>query len=113
MAVDQSELARRTEVALEAIKASLNTDAGEFGALLFVSHHLDELKPTYWQTHLKIDRPDPSQVLGLISLRSHWSDDGDEGLDRLDFGLPGEVSGYVLCVRFDKNGDVEEISLES
>lgn len=74
--------------------------------------HLDELEPAYWQAHLKVDRPTPAQVLELLSLRSRGSDD-DDNLATLDFGLPGEASNYVLCVRFNEDGEVGEISMES
>lgn len=116
MASDKLELSRRTKVALETIKRSLGTEAGEYGATLFAAHHLDELDQSYWQTHLKIDKPAPVQVIELLCLRSHRSDDDDDdddGLDTLDFALPGDVSNYVLSVRFDEDGEVDEISMES
>lgn len=43
----------------------------------------------------------------------HSSDDDDDGLDTLDFALPGDVSSYILSVAFDENGEVDEISMES
>jgi hypothetical protein len=113
MPTDRVELSRRTKIALEAIKRSRGTEAGEYGTTLFAAHHLDELDQSYWQTHLNIDKPAPAQVLELLSLKSHRSDDDDDGLDTLDFALPGDVSNYVLCVRFDENGEIGEISMES
>lgn len=116
MPTDRDELQRREQVALEAIKKSLGTEAGEFSATLFASHHLEQLDSTYWQTHLGVDRPEPSQVLDLLRLVPHWSDeeDGDiDGIDTLDFALPEDVSNYVLCVIFDDDGDVDEILMES
>ena len=113
MPTDKIELSRRTKTAFEAIRRSLGTEAGEYGATLFAAHHLDELDPSYWQTHLKIDRPTPAQVIELLCLHSHRSDDDDDGLNTLDFGLPDDVSNYVLCVRFDENGEIVEISMES
>jgi hypothetical protein len=114
MPTDKVELSRRTRIALEAIKRSLGTEAGEYGATLFAAHHLEELDRSYWQTHLEIDKPAPEQVIALLSLQSHRSDDDDDdGLDTLDFALPGDVSNYLLCVRFDDNGDIAEISMES
>src|SRR6185369_9845326 len=102
MATDEVELTRRTQLALEAIKRSFNTQQGESDATLFATHHLEELDESYWQTQLKIDKPVPAQVLGLLCLQSHRSDDDDDGLDILDFSLPGDVTSYVLCVRFDE-----------
>jgi hypothetical protein len=113
MPTDRAELSRRTKIAREAIKRSLGTEAGEYGATLFAAHHLDELDRSYWQAHLKIDKPTLAQVLELLCLQSHRSDDDDDGSDTLDFALPGDVSNYVLCVRFDEDGEIDEISMES
>lgn len=100
-------------VALDSIRRSLGTEAGEHGATLFAAHHLEELAPSYWQNHLETDKPAPAQVIELLALQSHRSADDDDGLDTLDFALPGDVSTYVLSVRFDENGEVDEISMES
>lgn len=113
MSADEVELARRTRVALDAIRKSLGTEAGEFGATLFASHHLGELEASYWQARLQNDRPAPSQVLELLELQAHWGDDDEDGIDTLDFGLPDGVSNYLLSVSFDENGEVEEIVMES
>ena len=114
MPTDQVELSRRTKVALEAIKRSLGTEAGEYGATLFAAYHLDELDQSYWQAHLKTDTPAPVQVIELLCLQSHsGGDDDDDGLDTLDFALPGDVSNYILSVEFDDNGEIDEISMES
>ncbi len=113
MTADPIELARREKLALEAIKRSLGSEAGEFGATLFASHHIEELDSSYWQTHANTDSPQPAQVLALLCLQSHWSDDDDDGIDTLDFGLPGGVSSYLLSVQFDESGAIDEISMES
>jgi hypothetical protein len=115
MPTDQVELSRRTKVALEAIKRSLGTEDGEYGATLFAAHHLDELDQSYWQAHLKTDKPAPMQVIELLRLHSHRGDDDDDddGLDTLDFALPGDVSNYILTVAFDENGEIADISMES
>jgi hypothetical protein len=118
MTADQDEIARREKIALDAIKRSLGTDAGEFGATLFASHHLAEIDESYWQEHLRTAKPNPAQVLGILCLRSHWGEDDDDGIDMdgidtFDFCLPGDVSNYVLSVRFDEEGEVEDISMES
>jgi hypothetical protein len=113
----QDEIARRTKVALDAIRGSLGTEAGEYGAMLFASHHLAELEPTYWKKHLGTTEPEPAQIIGLLRLKSHWSF-GDEGIDKdgietFDFSLPDGVSNYVLSVRFDERGEVEDLMMES
>jgi len=108
---NEAELARRTQLAFEAIQRSLDTEAGEEGATLFASHHLEELDRAYWQTHLGSASATSAQVLGLLQLQSHWG--GDDELSTLDFALPGDVSQYVLSVRFDEAGEVADISMES
>ena len=106
--MDEKELKRREESALSAIKLAFGTGDDEYGATLFVSHHIEELEPEYWEKHLGNSKPDSNSVLGLLQLRSHWDDDSV-----FDFTLPDDVTDYVISVRFDENGSVEEISMES
>ncbi|RYF17181.1 MAG: DUF2004 domain-containing protein [Comamonadaceae bacterium] len=109
----QDEAARREKAALGAIRNAFGTDADEFGATLFVSHHLEEIEAGYWQEHLGSATPEPVRVLDLLVLRSHWGDEEEDGMDVFDFTLPGEATDYVISVRFDDAGQVEEISMES
>jgi hypothetical protein len=113
MAVNDTEIQRRKQLAVESIRRTFGTDEGEYGATLFVTHHLEELPGDYWQKHLGSDSPEPSKVLGLLQLRGHWGDGDEDGIDVFDFTLPGEVTNYVLSVRFDGSGEIEEISMES
>lgn len=46
-------------------------------------------------------------------LRSHWGDEDDDGIDTFDFTLPEDITDYVISVRFDEEGQVEEITMES
>lgn len=98
----------RERVAREAILRSLGTEAGEFAADLFVSHHLEELDAAFWHAHLGDADPRPEDVIGL--LRPNPGCDPEDGLD---FALPGDVSDSLLCVRFDDDGAVDEIAMES
>jgi hypothetical protein len=104
------EVEKRTKLALDAIRNAYGTEAGEFSTTMFVAHHLDELPQDYWQEHTGTDAPDPAAVLGLLELKSHW---GDGDIENFDFSLPGEVTDYLLSVRFDDSGEVDEISMES
>lgn len=120
MPANADEVARRTQAALVAIGNSHGTEDAEFSTTLFVSHHLEELDASYWQAQLGTERPEPAQILALLELRSHWSDDEDaeddkedDGIDVFDFTLPGDVTQYVLSVQFDEDGAVEGISMES
>jgi hypothetical protein len=105
------EVERRKAAALASIKRTMDKDEGEYGAGLFVSHHLEELDATYWEKHTGSARPTPKEVLDLLELRSHW--DGDDDMGVFDFTLPGDVTNYVIAVRFDENGKIEDISMES
>src|ERR1700733_2274002 len=107
------EIERRKALALAAIKRILGKSEGKFSVTLFVSHHLDELDAAYWKKHAGAPKPSPKRVLDLLELHSHRGADGHDGIATFDFTLPGDVTNYVISVRFDLNGDVEDISMES
>lgn len=109
--MNSATIQKRTEDALAAIKAAYGTAADEFGATLFVTHHLEEIEATYWEKRLGTATPEPRQILDTLVLRSEFEDDDD--LDSFDFSLPDEVTNYVICVTFNEEGEVEEISMES
>ena len=109
---DPSEIARRTKVALAAIKESIGTN-DDSGVDLFASHHLEELDPAYWQKHAGTPHPTPKQIINLLELRSHWGYETHDGIDAFDFTLPGKVTNYLISVRFNKRGEIENISMES
>ncbi len=107
------ELERRKNAAIIAIKNAFDTEEDEYGATLFVSHHLEELEEDYWQANLGNPSPEPRQVLDILVLESHWGDENSNGMDTLDFTLPGEITNYLISVSFDGAGEVEEITMES
>ena len=109
----KKEIARRTTAALAAIKQSLEDGDKDSAVALFASHHVEELKPAYWKKHAGKPRPSAKQVVALLELRSHWGDDDEDGIDTFDFTLPGEVTDYVISVRFAEDGEVEDVSMES
>ena len=113
MSASHDEVSKREKTAIDAIRRTFGTDAGEFGATLFASHHLDELDADYWQTHLGTGKPEPAQILDILTLKSHWGGEDEHEIDVFDFTLPGDVTNYVISVRFDDAGEVEEISMES
>ena len=113
MTANVNEIAKREKAGIAAIKRTFGTADGEYGATLFASHHLDELEASYWQKHLGTDQPEPARVLDILRLRSHWGDEHGEGIEVFDFTLPDDVTDYVISVRFDEAGEVEEISMES
>jgi Protein of unknown function (DUF2004) len=111
MAANPDEIKRREAAARAQIKRAFGTASDEFGATIFVSHHLEELDSSYWKKHLSTENPDPRRVLELLELRSHWG--GDDEIDTFDFTLPEQVTNYVLSVMFDESGDISEITMES
>jgi hypothetical protein len=111
MTANPDEIKRRELLCRDAIKHAFETDEDEEHARLFVSHHLEELESSFWTRHLSTERPAPSAVLGLLQLQSHWGDHDE--LEIFDFTLPGDVTDYVLSVRFDDEGKVLDVSMES
>lgn len=96
--------------ALEAIKKAYGSEKQEYGVTLFVNLHLHELDKEYWQALTNATEPTPSQVLDALVLVNKWESNGDV---IYDYSLPGDVTQYVLGVRFDGNGKLVEITMES
>ena len=69
MTATRDEIERREKSARDAIKHAFGTKADEFGATLFVSHHLDGIEQSYWQKHFGTANPEPSRVLDILELR--------------------------------------------
>ena len=111
MPANPAEIKRREAAARAAIKRVFGTGNDRSGATLFVSHHLEELDSGYWKKHFSTENPSPHLVLDMLELRSHWG--GDDETDTFDFTLPERVTNYVISVRFDGDGNVSEITMES
>jgi hypothetical protein len=111
MPAQPDEIQRRELAARRAIKRAFESDDDEMNARLFVSHHLAELDSDYWKRHFSVEKPSPDAVLDALVLRSHWG--GDDEVDAFDFTLPEDATNYVLCVRFDGQGQASEVVLES
>lgn len=103
---------QREALALAAIKQAFGTADDEYGATLFVHHHLAEIGADYWIRHLGTARPQPQQVLDILVVTSDSGDEQDD-VDSVDFSLPEQVSDAVICVHFDASGRVDEIVMES
>lgn len=112
MSSDPADDSSRIQMALAAIRRAFGTADDEYGVTLFVSHHLEEVEGSYWEQHLQTPSPGAQEVLGLLEPSPSWSK-GEDGSESIDFTLPGGVTDYVLCVRFDDTGEVEEITMES
>ena len=111
MPAKRDEIEKRKNIALAAIRSAFGTEEDEYGATLFVSHHLDEIEETYWRKHLGAARPEPSRVLDILELRSYLSGEEDEGTETFDFTLPEGITNYVISVHFDESGQVDEIMM--
>ena len=112
MAIPQDTIDKFSSIALSAIVAGYGTDDDEYGSTLFVSHHLEEIEASYWQSHFKVDVPEASQILDSLVLSPYCIDEEDEVIDSLDFTLPGDVTNYLICVCFEGD-EVVDISMES
>jgi hypothetical protein len=66
MPFNPDDIKRREAVAQAAIKQAYGTADDEFGATLFVSHHLAQVDSSYWSKHLSTETPDPRRVLELL-----------------------------------------------
>jgi len=120
MSMEQYEINRRETAARAAIRRLFGTKGDEYGVTLFVSHHLEELDADYWLQLCGTAKPQPKQILDMLELKAHWSlddfehtDDSKRGFTVFDFTLPGDVTNYVVSVRFDETGVVERVSVES
>lgn len=113
MTATPDEIERRRNAAIDAIRRAHGTAADEYGATLFVSHHLDEIDDKFWLKHSGVARPSPTQVLDMLVLRSHWGADDDDGIDTFDFTLPDDATNYVISVEFNDNGHVSGVTMES
>jgi hypothetical protein len=111
MPTKHAETKKREATARAAIKKAFGTADDEFGATLFISHHLEELDSSYWKQHFATETPDPHRILEALVFRGHWG--GDDELTTFDFTLPGDVTDYVISVEFDEDGQVSDITMES
>jgi hypothetical protein len=111
MPANPREIKRREAAARDAITKAYGTAADEFGATLFVSHHLEQLDSSYWKQHFSTEAPNPHRILESLVLRSHWG--GDDETTTFDFTLPEDVTDYVISVAFDADGEISEITMES
>ena len=111
MPANPDEIKRHEAAARAAIKKAFGTADDEFGATLFVSHHLEELDSCYWKQQFSTEKPNPQIILDSLVLRSHWG--GDDEIDTFDFTLPEDVTDYVISVSFDEAGEVSGITMES
>ena len=111
MGTDPDEGARREAVARAAIKRAFDADDEDSGVALFISHHLEELASDYWTRHFSTGAPEPRRILDALVLQGRWG--GEDEIGTFDFTLPGDVTNYLISVRFDERGEVSDVSMES
>ena len=85
----------------------------ESAPFFFVGHHLDEIEDDYWTSKFGSASPAPEAILDSLIVVNNWSYEDDGDMNVFDFSLPGDITDYVLAVVFDKNGEVEDIMMES
>ena len=103
----------KEKLSLDAIKANFGTEQGQFNTNLFISHHLEELDSEYWKTHFGSEKPDGKAILEKLVLVDNWSSEDDTNMNVFDFSLPENITDYMLSVRLNPEGGVDEISMES
>lgn len=108
--MENLEFERRKMLALAAIRQAKGTEDGADSVDLFVAHHMEELPEGYWQERLATATPDAAAVIGLLLFRSSF---GKNDLETFDFTLPGDVTNYVVAVRFDEAGEIDGIDMDS
>ena len=95
-----------------------DADSGEeYGAVLYVSHHLevladDELHKIFGTT----DRSQltPAVVLSrLVLVRVGLYPEDEDAPLLLDYSVAPEITDHLLCVRYDARGDVTDVAMES
>jgi len=104
---------QKQKLALAKIKSIHGTPEDEFGPSLFVSHHIEEIEDAYWINNYGTKAPPAEKILDSLVLVGSWSSNDDDKIDTFDFSLPGNVTNYLISVRFDETGDIDEISMES
>jgi len=110
---EQAIVKGREQLARVAMRAALENQQAEDGVELFIQHHLEEIEPDYWKKYFGSAVPTPLQVLDLLVLAAPWENDEIDSREMLDFTLPDEITQYVICVSFDAEGQVIDISMES
>ena len=110
--MSKNEIDKRQKLALSAIKQVFGTNEGEDGVNLFIEHHLDEVEKSYWKKHLNTESPEPKNILDILILDSHWGDD-EEKMENFDFTLPEDETNYMICVSFNEEGQISDITMES
>ncbi len=108
-----NELDRRELAAREEIMRLSTEPSGEDSVTLFVNHHLDEVEKEYWLQHFGSEKPNTSDILKSLVLINSWSWDENETIDVFDFSLPNGATNYLISVRFDGEGEVESVDMES
>lgn len=101
------------------IRDFLLTDAqdGRSATSLYLSHHLDELKPqNLTATFGLIDAqpPEPRRFIERLRIRHislHPAENGPTLV--LDYGFDPGITDYILAVETDETGAVESVEMES
>ena len=101
------------EILVKAIARVRSEDEHRVGE--YIAHQLDQIEQDEWKKVLPEGADATADtVREVLSLRSIWGTYDEDGLSlHLDYGLPASLTDYVIAVRIDATGEIEDISMES
>ena len=112
-----SELEELDQVARDAIldAGADDLEEGDEPVSLFMNHLMEELERSDLTKLFGTTTPDVMAFLGKLMLRSvSFHPDADEDdFSRFNYTLPGELTHYVLVVRFDTGANAMAVDMES
>ena len=79
-------------------------------AQFYATHHLTEIAAAEWEA-AGLTPQRPEDVLALLKPLALWGDPEDQVM--LDLGISLDLTQYVLTVRFDTAGSVEDVVMMS
>ena len=99
------------------LDANTDDEEGYDPVSLFITHHLDELDKNAVATLFGSTTPSTQVFLAKLVLAAvsfhPEQDDEDEAFATFDYTLPGELTDYMLSVRFDGDSNPIDIDMES
>lgn len=106
---------RMEKKARDAIHQQFQNPVEDDQVQLFLEHHIEEVEAEYWLQHTGQVQPTPTQVLKILVLNPYmeWEIEEDEESYLIDFTLPDDATQYMICVEFDRDENLLNISMES
>ncbi|MCA9631537.1 MAG: DUF2004 domain-containing protein [Myxococcales bacterium] len=112
-----AKLAALDAASKDAIRAELQEGDEDAATIMYWSHHKDELSAQAIRSAFGVDSADDVSdavfLKALHLLRVAVVPGSEDSEISLDYSIGEDVTNYLLVVRFDSEGEVSEISLES